>query len=194
MGLNFDPIDVFAVDDRRLYIEQGSSGEESLQLGGIDISAHRLFGPQPRAATYLCIWELWLGSITGSVRPPTVLALQRAMASFKFGFGDADNTLPRDMTALTVPDVTLVSLKVDRLDVSIPLDATCVVKAEMPKGVNVQLDDIPRDQFLRHVSVDIPLLSARCMVLCSVAPSRRHESRGEWLEAAALTLDLLVDD
>ena len=37
------------------------------KISELDITANRLFGPHPKTATYVCIWEIHLGSVKASL-------------------------------------------------------------------------------------------------------------------------------
>lgn len=63
----------------------------SLRIG-IDIIANRLFGPQPRTTTYVCIWEINLGAIKADVTPDQAQALATAVITFGNNFSDDFNS------------------------------------------------------------------------------------------------------
>lgn len=70
---------------------------------GIDISANRLFGPQPRTATYICIWEIAIGYIKASLTANEAQLLAAAGNSFIMNFVDLLNAPAEEF----LPDVDL---------------------------------------------------------------------------------------
>lgn len=60
-------------------------------LSGLDVLANRLFGPQPHAATYLCIWDIHIGRIMGHLGTSEWRVLLAAGQSFGLNFSDPLN-------------------------------------------------------------------------------------------------------
>ena len=60
-------------------------------MSGIDISAYRLFGPQPRTATYVCTWEIQLGQVRAVLSASDARILAAAGDAFRVNFVDLFN-------------------------------------------------------------------------------------------------------
>lgn len=58
---------------------------------GVDILANRLFGPQPLAATYVCFWEIDVGSVKGVFSASHVRTLRSALDAFSMNYKDPMN-------------------------------------------------------------------------------------------------------
>jgi hypothetical protein len=58
---------------------------------GFDITANRLFGPQPRAAAYCCMWEIHVGDLKGTISISDTQILMAAMTAFRLNFTDKPN-------------------------------------------------------------------------------------------------------
>ena len=58
---------------------------------GIELKAYRLFGPQPRATTYLCLWECTIPRVSAFLSPALALTLRSSMAAVIYNFDDIDN-------------------------------------------------------------------------------------------------------
>jgi hypothetical protein len=58
---------------------------------GIDVTANRLFGPQPRTATYVCIWEVHLGHVKAIISASDGRILAAAGQAFRLNFADLPN-------------------------------------------------------------------------------------------------------
>ena len=70
----------------------GSRSQSSWNSEGIDITANRLFGPQPRTLTYACIWEIVVGNVKASLSAHQAKALLAAGNSFRLNFVDIVNS------------------------------------------------------------------------------------------------------
>lgn len=71
---------------------------------GLDIIANRLFGPQPRTATYVCIWEIALGSVKASMSANDVTLLTAAANAFRSNFVDVVNAPADEFMPAVDPD------------------------------------------------------------------------------------------
>lgn len=60
-------------------------------MPGIDISAYRLLGPQPRTATYVCTWEIQLGQVRTVLSASDARILAAAGDAFRVNFVDLFN-------------------------------------------------------------------------------------------------------
>jgi len=73
-------------------IENCCQFQSSWHPQGIDITANRLFGPQPRTLTYACIWEIVVGNVKASMSAPEAKALLAAGNSLRLNFVDLVNS------------------------------------------------------------------------------------------------------
>jgi hypothetical protein len=58
---------------------------------GLRITANRLFGPPPRNATYLCLWDFEIGAVRGFCSPTFLFHLNSVQKVFGVNFADAEN-------------------------------------------------------------------------------------------------------
>jgi hypothetical protein len=79
-------------------------------LPGIDITANRLFGPQPRTATYLCIWEVHLGHIKAIFSASDGWILAAAGNAFRLNFADYPNAPAAEYLLPIDPDGKMQSV------------------------------------------------------------------------------------
>jgi hypothetical protein len=70
----------------------------------IDIMALRLFGPPPRHTTYVCIWEIGVGAVNGSITPQEVQSISLALSSFRLNFTDELNVPAEELITPVDPD------------------------------------------------------------------------------------------
>ena len=75
----------------RTYILFSNHWSCSRGIPGIDISAYRLFGPQPRTVTYVCTWEIQLGQVRTVLSASDARILAAAGDAFRVNFVDLFN-------------------------------------------------------------------------------------------------------
>jgi hypothetical protein len=80
-----------------------------IQIAGVDVIAHRLFGPQPFTATYVCIWELHLGAIKAILSSYEAKVLFAAGNAFRLSFVDTVNAPATEYAIPPDPDRKFIS-------------------------------------------------------------------------------------
>ncbi|KAK4047646.1 Macrophage colony-stimulating factor 1 receptor [Microbotryomycetes sp. JL201] len=148
---------------------------------GLEVTANRLFGPQPRTATYMCIWSFYLGKIIGSVPPTLLQSLARAANAIGYNFADKDNSLPPDYEVVLDPDATFLTVDIVAIDLAIKGQSTAI-QLEIGEGVSIKFDDLAEAPFLQHVAVEVPSLMVRALapLFGKAAP---------WMEVASVEAD-----
>jgi len=68
--------------------------------------ANRLFGPQPRTSTYLCLWEFDIGGVVGVLTTSEIQGLVECLTSVRFNYTDAVNAPAAEFTVPSEPDGT----------------------------------------------------------------------------------------
>lgn len=110
MSLNVDPICVAVEEscaDLRFFSHSNQLSKRKLSISGrcitlfrlvpsqffagLDITADRLFGPQPHTSTYVCIWSIQMGKIKGFINVHEGQILALSVGSFLHGFNDPFN-------------------------------------------------------------------------------------------------------
>ena len=71
---------------------------------GVDITTHRLFGPQPRTLAYVCIWEIVVGNVKASLSAHEAKALLAAGNTFRLNFVDLVNSPAAEYLPPADPD------------------------------------------------------------------------------------------
>ena len=82
----------------------GNYSESSWNVKGIDITANRLFGPQPRTLAYACIWEIVVGNVRASLSAHEAKALLAAGYSFRLNLADLVNSPAAEYLPPVDPD------------------------------------------------------------------------------------------
>ena len=75
----------------------------------LDITANRLFGPHPKTATYVCIWEIHLGSVKASLSAHQAQIVSAASSSFVVNFSDPLNAPAKEFALPVDPDGNVTS-------------------------------------------------------------------------------------
>ena len=70
----------------------------------LDISANRLFGPQPETSTYVCIWEIHIGAVRSILSAADGRILAAAGSAFGLNFSDPLNAPAAEFSVPLDPD------------------------------------------------------------------------------------------
>jgi hypothetical protein len=135
-----------------------------LRVSGLAVRVHYLFGPAPRELTYQRIISVNIGSVSGHLLPPQLLALGDGFAQLGMHFKDHDNTVTWDYFPQEVPYHTTVRVKIARVQLHVWGGAS-VVELLVQDGVHIAVDDLRRRT--HDVSIDVHLvggLGATCLV------------------------------
>jgi hypothetical protein len=136
---------------------------------GIFIKANRLFGPQPRATTYFCLWELSFMRISAFLSPEFKTTLAAVGAAVGYNYSDYDNAPASIYIAKTPPDATFVKLSVDHVTalLSSGLDGVAV---ELPDGLFIDTSSVASQSCGSVLGFGIPTVTAH--VLHRKSPSK----------------------
>lgn len=108
LSLNATPTYIAAAPQLLAVYERGTapevSGEEAVFIEGVELKASRLFGPKPRATTYLCLWEANIPKISAFLTPSLLATLQAVGRSVEYTFSDPDNAPDQNYQLKTLPD------------------------------------------------------------------------------------------
>jgi hypothetical protein len=154
---------------------------------GIDITANRLFGPQPRTYTYFCIWEIQVGAVQAELDVPLVSGLAACARSFGLNYADAANAPSSDFQVMSEPDATCLKIVAKSLELSFPVP-TGAFQVSVPLGVLLDLNDLAGKTYRKITSVSVPSCDIRLLLSC---PSSSNHIR--WFEVAAVSFDINLD-
>lgn len=154
-------------------------------LDGLDITANRLFGPQPRNSTYVCIWEIHFGGLKASLSPYQTKLLSAVSTAFGFNFSDPLNAPAKDFAVPSDPDVTFLKLTLDRVEL-VWLAGNSAVEISLPKGLRIDSNDLAGDFHRKVTSIRLPSALLRLLLTSEQCP-------GSWYEASRVTMDADVD-
>ncbi|KAI9269315.1 hypothetical protein BDA99DRAFT_348390 [Phascolomyces articulosus] len=165
-----------------------------LYIDELNIYAHRLFGPLPEIATYLCHWEFEVGRITGEVKPSFLLGTTNFAQTFVYDMIDEDNAVPAEIAPAADPDVTFVKASVKEIDVYLMNDHS-VAKVNVDQGLELEFDNLVNEKYNQRVNVNIPAL-----VATTLANQDHHMKQGlssvenefSWVEVARLSTGMNI--
>lgn len=121
----------------------------------LTIYAHRLFGPLPDIATYLCYWEFDVGRITGEVKPSFLLGTTCFAQTFVYDMIDEDNAVPSEIAPAADPDVTFVKANVKHVDVCL-MNAHSAAKFTLDDGLALNFDNLVNQDYTQRVNLSVP--------------------------------------
>ncbi|KAK2463228.1 hypothetical protein APHAL10511_004883 [Amanita phalloides] len=162
-----------------------TGAQDLLLIDGIDISALRLFGPQPRTATYVCIWALQLGQVRTVLSASDARILVAAGNAFHVNFVDLFNAPSSEFLPNIEPDVTFYKVSIKEIDATWRTEHAAL-SVVIPLGLKVDSNDLGSQFHQRITSVRIPDIVAKLLI------SGKQE-RSPWLEAAVFEAHVSLD-
>lgn len=139
----------------RLGVAPPVVAKEAVFVEGLELKANRLFGPQPWATTYLCLWEFVAPRITAFMTPEFLNLVQSSVSAVAFDFVDVENAPTEFYIPKTPPDVTFFKLGIEEIAVTLFVD-DLAVSVNMPAGVNLDTSSLATRSFASAVGVSIP--------------------------------------
>ncbi|EAU91786.1 hypothetical protein CC1G_04554 [Coprinopsis cinerea okayama7 len=189
MTLNVDTVRGLmdtSVPEKMDYKTLQKKGKEVLFIDGIDVVANRLFGPQPNTSTYLCIWEISLGSVKGQLTAFEAKAIAAAGNAFKVHFVDAVNAPADKFMPPLDPDITFYKIGVASAEL-VWKTPTAALVVSLEEGIKFASNDLASNHYRKVISLQIPRINVKVLVT-SVS------SRGtSWLEAGEVVADAYLD-
>ncbi|KAF0369743.1 fermentation associated protein [Gigaspora margarita] len=150
-----------------------------LFIDDLNIHAHRLFGPLPRTATYVCNWELNIGTISGQLRPSFLLSTTSFGKAFSYHYVDDESALPPDFLNPLDADVTFLNLNLKEVDISV-WGGDSVSQILLKEGLCIKFDDLANEKYTQRVLFDLPDLVVRSLAMsASNLNSVYHVKDGE---------------
>lgn len=126
----------------------------------MNVYAHRLFGPLPECATYLCHWELDVGCITGEIKPSFLLGLACFGQTFVYNLIDEDNAVPQEMKSKDLPDVSFVKLYIQKVDVCL-MSMNSATNISLNDGMLLEFDNLINSKYSQRITIKIPTISTK---------------------------------
>ncbi|KAI0314094.1 hypothetical protein OF83DRAFT_1165342 [Amylostereum chailletii] len=182
MSLNIGTMygSILSDSNRDVYAHNASL----IHLSGINIVADRLFGPQPHTTTYVCIWDVSLGDIQGSLSFIEASIADAALNTLAANFKDPFNVPAAEFALPVDPDVTFLKVSLGAIDLIWETDRAAV-QISLPEGLSIDMNDLAGKTYRKVTSLRLP--KAMCRLL------QRPLGRDRWVEVAEVVLDTAVD-
>ncbi|CDO69204.1 hypothetical protein BN946_scf185042.g106 [Trametes cinnabarina] len=158
---------------------------DKILIDGLDIVAHRLFGPRPAAATYICIWEIHIGDVKASLNAYETRLLSSVGSAFSLNFSDPLNAPAKEYAIPVDPDVTFLKVQVDTVNV-VWLVGEAVAELTLSDGLRLDRNDLAGKSFSQVTSLRLPDGTAKLLLASK-------QDRSRWIEAADARIDVDVD-
>ncbi|KAG6841879.1 hypothetical protein C0991_005609 [Blastosporella zonata] len=156
-----------------------------VHIDGLDMTANRLFGPQPRTATYVCIWEITLGATKVLLSASEGRLLAAAGDAFRLNFADALNAPAAEFLPPLDPDVTFVKFSLKTFDMTWRA-ANAALVIDLPRGIKTDSNDLGGRYHRKATSLKVAEIYVKLLLT-----SFLHKNR--WLEALSFSADAYVD-
>ncbi|CAA7261639.1 unnamed protein product [Cyclocybe aegerita] len=163
----------------------GTTSEDIFMIDGVDITANRLFGPQPRTATYVCIWEITIGRTKASMSARHAQMLTAALTSFRLNFVDLVNAPAADFVPTIELDVSFYKITIKSFEATWKAGHAALL-VQLSEGLKLNSNDLGTRQYRKVSSLRVPDVSAKVLLAPSV-------ERNLWLEAAEFVCDAYLD-
>ncbi|KAL7949960.1 hypothetical protein V8C42DRAFT_186696 [Trichoderma barbatum] len=175
MELDLSPLSLsLGSSDSNLDSPSVSSSNTQLFIDGIRVYGHRTFGLPPSEPTYLCNWDVSVGTVAGECTTDFLAALTKAGPAFGFTFDDVENALV-PYSSLIFYDVTFVRVVVQSIRLWIHVEES--VFCFSTDAIDVNSNDWARSHYSKRANVLIPNIQLSCMNADSAA---RHKSRPQY--------------
>ncbi|KAI8968020.1 hypothetical protein BDF20DRAFT_203466 [Mycotypha africana] len=174
-------------------IKNARDPKNYVYVDGLNVSAHRLFGPLPQCLTYLCHWEFDIGRITGEIKPSFLLGLGSFGQSFAYNMIDEDNAAPQELESKNLPDVTFLKLFVQEVDVCL-MSMNSATNIKLAEGILLEFDNLINIKYSQRISLKIPQVLVRSLANPDQArgDTDMDEENYSWVEVAKADLGLNV--
>lgn len=152
-----------------------SQSNTQLFVDGVRVFGHRAFGLPPSEPTYMCNWDVDVGSVDGECTTEFMASLAKGGAAFGFMFDDVENALV-PYSSLIFHDVTFIRVDVASIHLWLHVDDAAFLLSSGP--VEVRSNDWAGSHYSKRTDIYIPNIEVSCVNAESAArpTSRRHHS------------------
>ncbi|CCX30950.1 Similar to Protein CSF1; acc. no. Q12150 [Pyronema omphalodes CBS 100304] len=149
------------VDLSPLSLFHNNTPIPELFLEHLTISGHRLFGLPPIEPTYICHWDLSLGSLSGEASFDFLQTLLFAARAFTFSLADTENALP-SLEELIIHDITFIRLSIAGIRLWLHTEGSSVLRLSAEE-VKFVLNDLADPVHSERITLKVPGLEACVM-------------------------------
>ncbi|KAG2036116.1 hypothetical protein BDR03DRAFT_898980 [Suillus americanus] len=174
-----------ACSEHAFFAQVHQRYEDSFLIDGLNITANRLFGSQPRTRTYICVWEIAVGPVKALLTSHDARILLASMNAVRLNYADLANAPATEFGVPVDPDVTFIRFSTSHVDSTWSVGATAV-NLSIPSGFSVHTNDLEGQFCGKLTSVRLPLASLKILL-------SSRDSKTSWCEAADLSTDINLD-
>ncbi|KAI5865067.1 hypothetical protein GGS23DRAFT_407224 [Durotheca rogersii] len=161
LDLSLSPLSLsFADDDEGAASPMSALQSTQLFIDGINVYGHRMFGLPPSEPTYLCNWDLEVGSVTGECSTEFITTLARGGRAFGFSLDDDENALI-PYSSVVLYDVTFLRLFVEAVQVWVHVDEAAFLFST--GTIDINYNDWAKTHYSRRADVRVPSLEVACV-------------------------------
>ncbi|KAI8360778.1 hypothetical protein BD560DRAFT_491673 [Blakeslea trispora] len=176
-------------------IKNARDPKNYLYIDGFNVHAHRLFGPLPDCATYLCHWDFDVGRIWGEIKPCFLLGLACFGQSFAYNLIDEDNAVPKELESSSLPDATFLKVHIDTIDINL-MSMNSATNISLGEGVLIEFDNLINVKYSQRITIKIPIFLMRCLANPDQARvdnlNEINDHNYSWAEVAKVDLGLNI--
>lgn len=188
MSVDLAPTYVSACDDLERCYQSGSTplakDQDVVFVEGVDIKANRLFGPQPKGTTYICLWELSFGHVSAFLTPTFTDTLAAVGSAVGYNYTDRDNAPSAVYLAKTPPDATFVKLSVRHVTALLTTgDSGAAI--ELPQGVFLDTSSVASQACRSVQGLGVPCASIHLL--------RKRDGHKTWQPVGSITTGVSMD-
>ncbi|KAI1763458.1 hypothetical protein GGR53DRAFT_497621 [Hypoxylon sp. FL1150] len=173
LEMNFSPLSLSLGNENEGATSPLSTVSSSTQLfiDGFNVYGHRLFGLPPTEPTYLCNWDLKVGSVTGDCSTDFLTTLIRGGKAFGFSFDDDENALI-PYSSVVMYDITFLGVLVQSVQVWVRVEEAAFLFST--GTIDVNYNDWARTHYSRRADIKVPDVEIACV---NSESATRHRSR-----------------
>lgn len=117
----------------------------------------------PTEPTYICNWDLGIGSIDGECTLNFLRTAICALQAFVFGFEDKENALPvPESDALIIHDVTFIRISIKAIKLWLRLDGPYAIRVTSGEILLI-VNDLADERHSERISLSMPDLTMACV-------------------------------
>ncbi len=158
-----------------------------IRLDSLEIRAHRLFGPPPRTSTYLCLWEIGLGKVTGSIDPILASHIKGVLIIFGYLYPDEANAPLSIYQPPIDPDITFVNLRLDSLELDLDSSQHAKLRCVLPSGLGLSASSAATRMSSSRRHLEVPVVELYVLL------PKESKSRAEYVELGYLKTGVTLD-
>lgn len=158
--------------------------EDVVFVEGIAIKANRLFGPPPKATTYVCMWDLGFDRVAAFLSPEFKDTLAAVGSAVGYNFTDHDNAPTSIYISKTPADATFVKINTRHVTAVLSTGPTGVA-IELPQGLFLDTSSMASKTCRGLTGLGIPSIKAFVV--------RKREHHRHWEPVGSLSTGLSID-